>query len=52
MGLYPATDSHTIHFHQLQRGTSDRIRNERINERTGDEVDLADIVKGYDIGDE
>ncbi|MGW7312556.1 Ku protein [Streptomyces sp. NPDC054865] len=29
VGLYTATDSHTIHFHQLQRGTSDRIRNKR-----------------------
>ncbi|WP_251072024.1 Ku protein [Streptomyces sp. ISL-43] len=52
VGLYTATDSHTIHFHQLQRGTSDRIRNRRVNERTGKEVDLSDIVKGYDDGDE
>ncbi|MDX3538591.1 Ku protein [Streptomyces sp. MB09-01] len=52
MGLYTATDSHTIHFHQLQRGTSDRIRNRRVNERTGDEVELDDIVKGYDTGEE
>ncbi|MFF1497179.1 Ku protein [Streptomyces sp. NPDC058304] len=41
-----------MHFHQLQRGTADRIRNRRVNERTGDEVDLSDIVKGYDTGDE
>ncbi|MFK0017055.1 Ku protein [Streptomyces sp. NPDC091027] len=52
VGLYTATDSHTIHFHQLQRGASDRIRNKRINERTGDEVQLDDIVKGYDTGGE
>ncbi|WP_324609440.1 Ku protein [Streptomyces sp. NRRL S-378] len=52
IGLYTATDSHTIRFHQLQRGTADRIRNRRVNERTGDEVDLADIVKGYDTGGE
>ncbi|WCD91188.1 Non-homologous end joining protein Ku (plasmid) [Streptomyces xanthophaeus] len=52
VGLYTATDSHTVHFHQLQRGTSDRIRNRRVNERTGDEVQLDDIVKGYDTGDE
>ncbi|WP_411103814.1 Ku protein [Streptomyces sp. cmx-4-9] len=50
VGLYTATDSHTIHFHQLQRGTSDRIRNRRVNERTGEEVELDDIVKGYDAG--
>ncbi|MFB6864270.1 Ku protein [Streptomyces virginiae] len=52
VGLYTATDSHTIHFHQLQRGTADRIRNRRVNERTGKEVDLDDIVKGYDTGGE
>ncbi|MFE7046679.1 Ku protein [Streptomyces atratus] len=50
--LYTATDSHTIRFHQLQRGTADRIRNRRVNERTGDEVDLDEIVKGYDTGSE
>jgi DNA end-binding protein Ku len=50
VGLYTATDSHSIHFHQLQRGTSDRVRNKRVNERTGKEVQLADIVKGYDTG--
>ncbi|MET9469040.1 Ku protein [Streptomyces sp. NPDC006544] len=52
VGLYTATDSHTVHFHQLQRGTSDRIRNRRVNERTGEEVELDDIVKGYDAGGE
>ncbi|MEW1637569.1 Ku protein [Streptomyces sp. NPDC093801] len=52
VGLYTATDSHTIHFHQLQRSTSDRIRNRRVNERTGKEVELDDIVKGFDTGDE
>lgn len=52
VSLYTATDSHTIHFHQLQRGTADRIRNRRVNERTGKEVELDDIVKGYDTGDE
>ncbi|MFD7095051.1 non-homologous end joining protein Ku [Streptomyces xanthophaeus] len=52
VGMYTATDSHTIHFHQLQRGTSDRIRNRRVNERTGEEVGLGDIVKGFDTGGE
>jgi DNA end-binding protein Ku len=50
--LFTATDSHTIHFHQLERGTSDRVRNQRVNERTGKEVPLDAIVKGYDVGDE
>ncbi|MDX2593735.1 Ku protein [Streptomyces sp. WI03-4A] len=51
VGLYTATEDHTVHFHQLQRGTSDRIRNRRVNERTGDEVDTGDIVKGFPVGE-
>ncbi|MFR9796401.1 Ku protein [Streptomyces sp. MS06] len=50
--LFSATESHTIRFHQLQRGTSDRVRNKRVNERTGDEVPPQEIVKGFDMGDE
>ncbi|GLY37387.1 non-homologous end joining protein Ku [Amycolatopsis sp. NBRC 101858] len=48
--LYPAVADHTIHFHQFERGTSDRIRNRKVNERTGDEVTQDEIVKGYDLG--
>ncbi|GGI93945.1 non-homologous end joining protein Ku [Streptomyces brasiliensis] len=51
VGLYTATEDHSVHFHQLQRGTSDRIRNKRVNERTGREGASDDIVKGYDLGD-
>lgn len=50
--MFTATDSHTVRFHQLQRGTSDRVRNKRVNERTGDEVPLDEIVKAFDDGDE
>ncbi|MFI9723539.1 Ku protein [Streptomyces sp. NPDC052396] len=50
--LFSATETHTIRFNQLQRGTSDRVRNKRVNERTGEEVPLAEIVKGYDMGDD
>ncbi|GAA2487523.1 hypothetical protein GCM10010276_27470 [Streptomyces longisporus] len=39
VALFTATEDHTVHFHPLQRGTSDRIRNKRVNERTGKEVD-------------
>lgn len=49
--MYTATQDHTIHFRQLQRGTSDRVRNKRVNERTGKPVDYDDIVKGYEIAD-
>ncbi|MFJ9770339.1 Ku protein [Kitasatospora sp. NPDC101157] len=49
VALYTATQSHDVRFHQLQRGTSDRVRNKRVNERTGKEVEYADIVKGYEV---
>jgi DNA end-binding protein Ku len=48
--LYSATEDHTISFRQFERGTSDRIRYKRINERTGKEVPFSDIVKGADLG--
>ncbi|MDH6108920.1 DNA end-binding protein Ku [Kitasatospora sp. MAP12-15] len=51
VGLYSATEDHAIHFRQLQRGTSDRVRNQRVNERTGKEVAYADIVKGFELAD-
>ncbi|WP_367326010.1 Ku protein [Streptomyces sp. HUAS ZL42] len=50
VGLFTATEDHTVHFHQLQRGTADRIRNRRVNERTGKEVAADDIVKGFEVG--
>ena len=50
VGLFSATEDHTVHFNQFERGTSDRIRYQRINERTGKEVEYSDIVKGKDVG--
>jgi len=49
VALYTATEDKTVHFNQFQAGTSDRIRYKRVNERTGQEVDLADIVRGYEV---
>jgi DNA end-binding protein Ku len=51
VGLFSATEDHGISFNQFHRGTNDRIRYKRVNERTGEEVPFADIVKGYDLGD-
>jgi DNA end-binding protein Ku len=48
--LYSATEAHEPTFHQFQHGTSDRIRYQRVNERTGAEVDYSDIVRGADVG--
>jgi DNA end-binding protein Ku len=50
VGLFSATDDKSIHFNQFQAGTADRVRNKRVNERTGDEVPYDQIVKGYDLG--
>jgi DNA end-binding protein Ku len=52
VAMYSATQDHTVAFRQLERGTSDRVRNRRVNERTGDEVDYRDIVKGYETDED
>jgi DNA end-binding protein Ku len=50
VGLFTATEDRTVHFNQFQAGTSDRIRYKRVNERTGREVKLTDIVLGHEVG--
>jgi DNA end-binding protein Ku len=52
VGLYPATEDRTVHFNQFQKGTSDRIRYKRVNERTGQEVNFGDIVKGREVDED
>ena len=48
--LYTATEAHGPVFHQFEKGTADRIRYQRVNERTADEVEYSDVVKGADVG--
>ncbi|MFG1605984.1 Ku protein [Actinoplanes sp. NPDC049265] len=50
VAMYSATHEHEVSFHQYEKGTSDRIRYQRVNERTGKEVDFGDIAKGTDVG--
>jgi DNA end-binding protein Ku len=50
VALYPATADKTLHFHQVEDGTSDRIRYKKVNERTGREVPPERIVKAMDMG--
>src|SRR5438093_5232044 len=47
--LYPATEQKDIRFHQFKEGTRQRIRNKRVSEQTGREVEYEDIVKGYEV---
>ena len=50
VAVFPATKDKSIHFNQFEAGTSDRIRYRKVNERTGEEVEQANIVRGYDLG--
>ncbi|PRW61882.1 non-homologous end joining protein Ku [Actinopolyspora mortivallis] len=50
VGLYNATEDHSIRFNQYQRGTHDRVRYRKVNERTGEQLRNEDIVKGRDVG--
>jgi DNA end-binding protein Ku len=50
VALYSATRDHDVSFHQFEKGTDNRIRYRRVNEKTGEEVDYDEIVKGADVG--
>jgi DNA end-binding protein Ku len=50
VGLYSATQDQTLHFHQIEAGTSDRIRYKKVNERTGKEVPAERIEMAMDVG--
>jgi len=49
VGMYSATSDQTIHFNQLHKGTSNRVRHKKVDEATGEELEIADIVNGYEI---
>ena len=46
---FTAVRDHSIHFHQLQKGTGARIRNKKVSDKTGRAVDADDIEMGYEI---
>ena len=51
IALYPATsEREKISFHQLNKETGHRIRYRKVDAETGDEVEQADIIKGYEVG--
>jgi DNA end-binding protein Ku len=50
IALFPATsEREKISFHQLNKETGNRIRYKKVDAETGDDVDNADIVKGYEL---
>src|SRR6476646_8651601 len=49
--LYPATsEREKITFHQLNKTTGNRIKYRKVHAESGDEVEAADIIKGYEVG--
>jgi DNA end-binding protein Ku len=46
---YTAVRDHDVHFHQLEKGTGARIRNRKVSEKTGEEVEPDDIEMGYEV---
>jgi DNA end-binding protein Ku len=50
IALFPATtEREKISFNQINKETGNRIRYKKVDAETGDQVDNADIVKGYEI---
>lgn len=50
VALFPATsDSEKISFNQINRKTGHRIKYHKVDAETGDEVESADIMKGYKV---
>ena len=51
IALFPATsEREKISFHQLNKHTGNRIKYQKVDAETGDEVEAADIIKGYEVG--
>ena len=47
--LYSAVSRKTVRFHQIDAESGQRIRQQRVNPETGEEVSYDQIVKGYEI---
>jgi DNA end-binding protein Ku len=51
IALFPASsEREKISFHQLHKQTGNRIKYRKVDAETGDEVESADIIKGYEVG--
>jgi DNA end-binding protein Ku len=46
---YTAVRDHDVHFHQLQKKTGSRIRNRKVAEKSGKEVEADDIEMGFEV---
>ena len=51
IALFPGTsEPEKISFHQINKNTGHRIKYQKIDAESGDEVESADIIKGYQVG--
>jgi DNA end-binding protein Ku len=51
IALFPATSGRDkIRFHQINKNTGHRIKYRKVDAESGDEVETADIIKGYEVG--
>ncbi|HKF11073.1 MAG TPA: Ku protein [Xanthobacteraceae bacterium] len=51
VALFPASSERDkISFHQINKTTGNRIRYKKVDAETEEEVDAADIIKGYEVG--
>jgi DNA end-binding protein Ku len=46
---YSAVHDHTVHFHQLEKGTGARIHYEKVSAKSGKRVEGDDIEQGFEL---
>jgi DNA end-binding protein Ku len=47
---FSAVRDHDVHFHQLDKKSGSRVRNRKVAEKSGKEVDADDIELGFEVG--
>jgi DNA end-binding protein Ku len=51
VALFPASsEREKISFHQINKATGNRIKYRKVDAESGEEVEAADIIKGYEAG--
>jgi DNA end-binding protein Ku len=48
---FSAVRDHDVHFHQIDKATGSRVRNQKVSDKSGDELGSDDIEMGYEIAD-
>lgn len=46
---FTAVRDHDVHFHQLEKKSGARVRNRKVSEKTGRELDRDDIEMGFEV---